>query len=385
MNLSLRNQAPGGSILRKSAFEQSPKLAAFLPKIPNEGSTRAPRAARKEYERVLHQTRERRWMRFRGKHGCIDFTDEERFELRRYFDSLDKNGSGSIGVAELEETLISLGLADTRQDVLAFVAAVDEDDSGRLDFEEYLTIIRIGEADSAIFQVFKAMMNGKLGDKNLNFPNVISTYRRKVLLDAIGVSGGPIGTDDTPSGAAGGGPGAAGAGGKGAAAGAAVGGGSHHPRSGSPGNANHPDGHHHDGHHPPGGGGDGGSAGRSSSGPDHRHRSEGTRQDRGGRILKNFANMIHDRGEGDALGEGMNLGGFNLPKGAAGAGALSLVWRHFCNESKLMSGPRPQSTGEGGGTAGRGVPALEPPPSPRSVLRQLQLRKKPRSQPDDES
>jgi hypothetical protein len=92
-----------------------------------------------------------------------------------------------IGIAELEEMLISLGLADTRQDVQDVLSKVDGDETGSLDFEEYLRIVCMGDAESTVFQVFKAMLQGKLGDRNLNFPNVISTYRRKLILDATGV------------------------------------------------------------------------------------------------------------------------------------------------------------------------------------------------------
>jgi len=54
-----------------------------------------------------------------------------------------------------------------------------------LDFEEYLEIFR-GRADSEIFQVFKSMMEGRLGDPNLNFQTVISSHRRKLIIDATG-------------------------------------------------------------------------------------------------------------------------------------------------------------------------------------------------------
>ncbi len=46
----------------------------------------------------------------------IDFEDEQRNELKKCFDSLvDEEGSESIGVDELEDPLIALGLVDNRQ------------------------------------------------------------------------------------------------------------------------------------------------------------------------------------------------------------------------------------------------------------------------------
>lgn len=48
----------------------------------------------------------------------IDFSDSELKKLHQCFVSLvDKEGSDSIGVDELEDPLIALGLVDNRQQV----------------------------------------------------------------------------------------------------------------------------------------------------------------------------------------------------------------------------------------------------------------------------
>merc|ERR1719401_2679521 len=85
----------------------------------------------------------------------------------------------------LETMLISLGLASTRKEVKEIVDKIDDNGNGELDFDEYLELFR-RQNDSQIFKVFKAMMEGKLGDRNLNFQTVISTYRRQLFLDATG-------------------------------------------------------------------------------------------------------------------------------------------------------------------------------------------------------
>lgn len=149
-----------------------------------------------EQKRLLHEIRERSWLREKGKTKYINFSDSERAELRRYFDALAGPASDSgtkgqdalgkrIRIDKLEDMLISLGLAENRQEVNNIVEAIDENKSGELDFEQYLTIVRT-RADSNLYQVFKAMMEGKLGDSNLNFRTVISTYRRQLILDATG-------------------------------------------------------------------------------------------------------------------------------------------------------------------------------------------------------
>lgn len=137
-----------------------------------------------EHKRLLYQQDQRHWLRSKSKHHYIDFSDEERAELRRYFDAL-ANESNRIGLQSLENMLISLGLADTRLEVQAVVDSIDDNGNGELDFEEYLEIFR-KRTDSEIYQVFKAMMEGKLGDQNLNFQTVISTYRRNLFIDATG-------------------------------------------------------------------------------------------------------------------------------------------------------------------------------------------------------
>ena len=46
------------------------------------------------------------------------------------FGALDDDGSGSIGIDELEEPLIGLGFAQTREEVQDMIDFVDDDRSG---------------------------------------------------------------------------------------------------------------------------------------------------------------------------------------------------------------------------------------------------------------
>lgn len=75
-----------------------------------------------------------------GKKHLIDFDDTERFELKKYFKSLDEDGSGGIGLEELEGPLISLGIAESREEVKKIIDAVDDD--GNIEFKEFLIIIK---------------------------------------------------------------------------------------------------------------------------------------------------------------------------------------------------------------------------------------------------
>ena len=48
-----------------------------------------------------------------GKSSLLDFTDNEINKLRNCFNQMDETQSGSIGLEDLEEPLIGLGLAET--------------------------------------------------------------------------------------------------------------------------------------------------------------------------------------------------------------------------------------------------------------------------------
>ena len=63
-------------------------------------------------------------------------------QMKHFFKELDADKSGMIGVDEIEETLISLGLAKTIEDVEKIVAELDEDGNGELDFEEFMKLLK---------------------------------------------------------------------------------------------------------------------------------------------------------------------------------------------------------------------------------------------------
>mmetsp|Transcript_110465 Transcript_110465/g.345362 ORF Transcript_110465/g.345362 Transcript_110465/m.345362 type:complete len:338 (+) Transcript_110465:110-1123(+) len=158
-----------------------PVLAS--PKRPAKQSDAFGNGGTRDGRWMLHQHRERHWLRGKAKHGYLDFSDREKIELRRYFDALtERNDRSSLQL--LENMLISLGLAETREEVASAIARVSST-PGELDFADYLDIVR-SQTDPHIVRVFKAMMEGKLGDRNLNFQTVLSNCRRKLMLDATG-------------------------------------------------------------------------------------------------------------------------------------------------------------------------------------------------------
>lgn len=66
-------------------------------------------------------------------------------KLWEYFKSLDNDGSESIGVEELEDPLIALGLVQNREQVQDIIDKVDDDQTGEIEFVEFLKIISLGK------------------------------------------------------------------------------------------------------------------------------------------------------------------------------------------------------------------------------------------------
>ena len=137
---------------------------------------------------------QRQWLKNHGKADRIQFDDFEIKELRKYFNSLDNDGSGRIEVDELEDPLIALGLVQSREEVEKLVKIVDTDQSGQIEFGEFLKIMSNIETDdqsmdkSPIYTFFKKMIKGDLMeemDSNLPFKLNVSQYRRKKILGII--------------------------------------------------------------------------------------------------------------------------------------------------------------------------------------------------------
>ena len=59
----------------------------------------------------------RHWLRKTGKAKYIDFDEQQMAILNDCFKELDEDGSQAIGVDELEDPLIALGLVDSRKQV----------------------------------------------------------------------------------------------------------------------------------------------------------------------------------------------------------------------------------------------------------------------------
>ena len=141
---------------------------------------------RNECGELLRIRKARKWLKATGREAALDFNDEELRKLRECFDALDDDHGGSIGIEELEEPLIGLGLANTKDEVNEIIRAVDED--GVIEFKEFLDIIKSNdqsEKTALIKKFFKEMAKGELGDPNLTFNMNVQNLRREKMKEAI--------------------------------------------------------------------------------------------------------------------------------------------------------------------------------------------------------
>ena len=116
---------------------------------------------------------------------------------------MDADGSGSIGLDELVDPLISLGIAESVDEVQKIIDSVDDDNSKQIEFKEFLKIIGSQEStgEAGLIDFFKGkaiigdclmkifivdmiegrLAGGKISNK-LPFNLIISTVRRKKLM-----------------------------------------------------------------------------------------------------------------------------------------------------------------------------------------------------------
>lgn len=84
----------------------------------------------------------RNWMIRRNKEAHLEFSQEYRKKIKAYFNSLKEEGQKSIKQDEIEEPLITLGVAKRKKDVTQMIAEIDEDGSGEIEFKEFLDILQ---------------------------------------------------------------------------------------------------------------------------------------------------------------------------------------------------------------------------------------------------
>ncbi|KAA0161851.1 hypothetical protein FNF28_04916 [Cafeteria roenbergensis] len=83
----------------------------------------------------------RDWLARHGQAGDVARLTQNRQLLRMWFERLDTDGSGEIGLDELLEPLVSVGLASGEREVAALIRAVDTSGSGEIDMSEFVALL----------------------------------------------------------------------------------------------------------------------------------------------------------------------------------------------------------------------------------------------------
>lgn len=93
-------------------------------------------------QKKLFEESQRKWLKNKDKEQFIDFNDDYRKKMKNYFSSQDVDGGGSIGLDEMEDPLITLGISKDKDGVKAQMDAIDQDGSGQIEFSEFQQIIK---------------------------------------------------------------------------------------------------------------------------------------------------------------------------------------------------------------------------------------------------
>lgn len=151
-----------------------------------------------ESKKKLEGKQQDKWLIKTGKGHLLPFSEEQLRLLHKTFMSLDDDGSGFICVDELEEPLVGLGFANTRDDVDAMIKKIDgEDGDGYIEFAEFLQVLKADPGDAndddeeeetaaTISDFFKKLAAGEIGgSKELPFLVLVQEKRRRFMMDAL--------------------------------------------------------------------------------------------------------------------------------------------------------------------------------------------------------
>lgn len=95
----------------------------------------------RDYKLDVKEDLEQEWYHKRKLHVTEKFTPAQRRSFRKWFNSMDADGSGEVGIKELENPLLSAGVLKSREDLYKMLSEVDKDGSGEISFDEFLNAI----------------------------------------------------------------------------------------------------------------------------------------------------------------------------------------------------------------------------------------------------
>ena len=141
-----------------------------------------------DLKRKILQTNTENWLSKHGKSQYVQFTKEKKSNLRNCFLSIDLNGSKTIELEEIIETMLTLGIADSSAQAKKIFEDIDRDGNGHIEFNEFCMLLKDKNPKiRALNQLFDNVIEKKMGIQSelMPFQIVVSNYRRKMIMNAV--------------------------------------------------------------------------------------------------------------------------------------------------------------------------------------------------------
>ena len=108
--------------------------------------------------------------------------------MKTWFEFLDADKSGEIGIEELEGPLIDVGLARSRAEVLKLLRSVDKTGNGEINYEEFLDMMKQKRPPPSHERRLRGGMTPKakmISPSKKNTNNVSRTKRRSASQNKV--------------------------------------------------------------------------------------------------------------------------------------------------------------------------------------------------------
>uniref|UniRef100_A0A183TX41 Calmodulin n=1 Tax=Toxocara canis TaxID=6265 RepID=A0A183TX41_TOXCA len=111
------------------------------------------------------------------KNKLAGYSDEELYEYRQVFNMFDTDGSGAIGIEELESAMKNLGLEPQQDELEQIIEEVDQIGNHEIDFDEFCDVMKRlnakkrswNEVVRECFAVFDRSESGVVSKRDFRF------------------------------------------------------------------------------------------------------------------------------------------------------------------------------------------------------------------------
>lgn len=150
------------------------------PKLPRSQSIARERV--KEIESDFIEIQREKFLEKRRMY-VPNFKLKDKLKLRKFFSTLDNDGSGEVSFKELFDPLVSSGMYHSSQEVVCLLSAIDGNESNGVDFSEFFQSIRNNKiGDQSKLKTLISCTSDPLG---FEMDTLLCCERRKLLQEYI--------------------------------------------------------------------------------------------------------------------------------------------------------------------------------------------------------